>query len=75
MKLRLTNRECQILELLAKGLSPEGISKKLFMERCSVYSFMRSIFIKYGLKANADYDRKILAIRKYLKGKEVENEL
>lgn len=75
MNLRLSDREAQVMELLIKGLSAEGIAKKLYMERSTIYGFIRCVFIKYGLKSNPDYDRKILAIKKYLKNKGVKSDL
>lgn len=72
MRMQLTNRECEVMEYLIQGFSPIGIAKKLYMERSSIYSFIRRIYFKYGLKVNKDYDIKIVAIRKYLKGKKNE---
>lgn len=72
MILKLTERECEIMEYLIKGLSPEGIAKKIYMQRSSVYGLIRNIFMKYGLlQTDINYDRKILAINKYKRQKAI----
>lgn len=65
MRLKLSDRETQIMELLASGLSPAGIAKKMFMEKVSIYGFIRGVYKKYGLKVEKGYDRRILAINKF----------
>lgn len=69
MKLQLTDRECEVMELLCAGCSCNTIAKKLVIERCTVSGHFRNIYKKYGLKNNREWNLQILAIRKYLQNK------
>jgi DNA-binding NarL/FixJ family response regulator len=46
---KLTPREIEVLQLLAKGLSNEDISKKLFLSEGTVRNHVSSIVDKLGV--------------------------
>lgn len=69
MNLRLTDRESEVMELVCSGLSSNGIADRLGLKRSSISSHFRRIYKKYGLKNNAQWNIKMLAVRKYLENK------
>jgi DNA-binding NarL/FixJ family response regulator len=46
---KLTQREIEVLQLLAKGLSNEDISKKMFLSEGTVRNHVSSIVVKLGV--------------------------
>jgi DNA-binding NarL/FixJ family response regulator len=63
----LTERELEVLALMAEGHSNEGICKKLFLSPKTVETHVRHILLKLGIGAAADYHRRVLAVLAYLR--------
>ena len=58
----LSNRESDVLELVADGLSNEGIAKRLFISTKTVESVLSSVFLKLGLaEGGRDGNRRVKA--------------
>ena len=58
----LTDREREVLALMAEGRSNGAISEKLFLSKKTVEAHVRSIFVKLDLAVSADDDRRVLAV-------------
>jgi DNA-binding NarL/FixJ family response regulator len=63
----LTDREREVLELMAEGYSNEGIRLKLFVSTKTVETHVGSIFSKLGLLPAADENRRVLAVLAHLR--------
>jgi len=62
----LTERETQVLRLIAEGMSDKGIASALYVSINTVGTHIRHIFRKLGL-ADSDADnRRVLAVLEYL---------
>ena len=64
----LTERELEVLGLMAEGHSNEGISRKLFLSPKTVETHVRHILGKLGIRETSDYHRRVLAVLTYLRG-------
>ena len=64
----LTERELEVLGLMAEGRSNEGISRKLFLSPKTVETHVRHILGKLGIGETSDYHRRVLAVLAYLRG-------
>jgi DNA-binding NarL/FixJ family response regulator len=64
----LTEREREILALMAEGRSNQAISERLFLSQKTVETHVGSIFAKLGLLPAADDHRRVLAVLMHLKG-------
>ena len=64
----LTDREFEILRLMAEGRSNAGICERVFLSHRTVESHVRSIFRKLGLEDAPDDNRRVLAVLAYLRG-------
>ena len=64
----LTQREREVLALIAEGHSNDGVSKKLFLSPKTVETHVRHILLKLGIGETADYHRRVLAVLAYLRG-------
>jgi DNA-binding NarL/FixJ family response regulator len=64
----LTDREREVLALIAEGHSNEGISKKLFLSPKTVETHVRHILLKLGIGETPDRHRRVLAVLAYLRG-------
>jgi DNA-binding NarL/FixJ family response regulator len=64
----LTDREREVLGLIAEGYSNESICRKLFVSPKTVETHVRHIFLKLGIGETADYHRRVLAVLAHLRG-------
>ncbi|MEU5853581.1 response regulator transcription factor [Saccharopolyspora shandongensis] len=64
---RLTEREREVLSLMAEGRSNAAISQQLFISEGAVSKNIASIFGKLGLETSDDTNRRVLAVLEYLK--------
>ena len=62
----LSDRERELLALMADGLSNGGISRKLYLSPKTVETHVRSIFMKLGLPPEGGSHRRVLAVLMYL---------
>jgi DNA-binding NarL/FixJ family response regulator len=63
----LTDREREILELMAEGRSNAGICDRLYLSPRTVESHVRTIFRKLGLEETHDDHRRVLAVLAFLR--------
>jgi DNA-binding CsgD family transcriptional regulator len=63
----LTDREREVLALIAQGRTDRGISEELFVTRKTVESHIRSILRKLDLPENARKNRRVHAVLAYLR--------
>lgn len=64
----LSERELEVLSLMAEGHSNEGICHKLFLSPKTVETHVRHILLKLGIGETPAYHRRVLAILAYLRG-------
>jgi DNA-binding NarL/FixJ family response regulator len=63
----LTEREREVLSLMAEGRSNRGICSRLYLSPKTVEAHVRHIFIKLGVEQSADDHRRVLAVLTYLR--------
>jgi DNA-binding NarL/FixJ family response regulator len=63
---QLTQRERQVLELMAEGRSNSAIATRLFVSEKAVSKHSTSIFTKLELSPSDDDNRRVLAVLAYL---------
>lgn len=63
----LTEREQEVLALLAEGLSNQGIADRLGVNDRTVETHTARIFAKFGLEASPETHRRVLAVLAYLR--------
>jgi DNA-binding NarL/FixJ family response regulator len=63
---RLTQREREVLELMAEGASNAGIAKRLWVTEGTVEKHVRSILSKLQLAETPDDHRRVLAVLTFL---------
>jgi DNA-binding NarL/FixJ family response regulator len=64
----LTDRELEVLGLMAEGHSNDGISKKLVLSPKTVETHVRHILLKLGIGETTEHHRRVLAVLAYLRG-------
>jgi DNA-binding NarL/FixJ family response regulator len=64
----LTEREREVLGLVAEGLSNRAIATRLFVTERTVEAHVKQIFLKLQLDPNAESHRRVLAVLAYLRG-------
>ncbi|GAA1018006.1 DNA-binding response regulator [Acrocarpospora pleiomorpha] len=64
---RLTQREREVLELMAQGKTNAAISRGLFVTEAAVAKHIGSIFLKLDLTPGGDDHRRVLAVLAYLR--------
>jgi len=62
----LTDREREVLSLIAEGRSNAGVAQELVVSVAAVERHVTSIFDKLGLYQSPDQHRRVLAVLKYL---------
>ena len=63
----LTERERQVLALMAEGRSNQAIGERLFLSPKTVEAHVHSIFTRLGLHAAPDDHRRVLAVLAFLR--------
>ena len=63
----LTDRERQVLALMAEGWSNQGIRQKLFLSGKTVETHIGAIFAKLGLLQADDEHRRVRAVLAYVR--------
>lgn len=62
----LTDREAQVLALMAEGRSNAGICEELYLSESAVTKHINAIFTKLGIPPTSSANRRVLAVLKYL---------
>ncbi|WP_366246658.1 response regulator transcription factor [Cellulosimicrobium cellulans] len=65
---RLTPREREVLERMARGLTNAGIGAALHLSQSAVEKHVNAIFAKLDLPTTREYSRRLLAVLRYLDG-------
>ncbi len=65
---RLTDREREVLGLMAEGRSNAAIAARLFVTEKAISKHTNSIFAKLDLPVSEDDNRRVLAVLTYLQG-------
>jgi DNA-binding NarL/FixJ family response regulator len=63
----LTEREWEILSMMAEGRSNHGIAERLFLSERTIESHVTNVFRKLGLNDTPDDHRRVLAVIAYLR--------
>ena len=63
----LTDRERDVLRLMAEGRSNRSICDQLYVSPKTVETHIRNVFIKLGLGPTVDDDRRVMAVLRYLR--------
>jgi DNA-binding NarL/FixJ family response regulator len=71
----LTEREREVLALMAEGRSNRAICDQLYLSGKTVETHIRNVFSKLGLGMDADDDRRVMAVLRYLKAGGLTDEL
>ncbi len=63
----LTERERQVLEQIAEGLSNQAVAEEMQITLRSVEKYVSSVFTKLGLPATGNEHRRVLAVLRFLR--------
>jgi DNA-binding NarL/FixJ family response regulator len=63
----LTEREREVLAVMAEGRSNQAICQRLYLSPKTVEAYVRSVFTKLGLHPGADDNRRVLAVLAFLR--------
>ena len=63
----LTDREREVLTLIAEGHSNHAICQRLFLSPKTVEAHIRQIFLKLGLRESPEQHRRVLAVLTFLR--------
>ncbi|TWP50682.1 response regulator transcription factor [Lentzea tibetensis] len=63
----LSEREREVLSVMAEGRSNQGICERLFLSPKTVEAYVGSVFTKLGLHQGPDDNRRVLAVLAYLR--------
>jgi DNA-binding NarL/FixJ family response regulator len=63
----LTDREREVLALMAQGLTNAALAKELFVSRKTIEGYVRSVFTKLGLAPGEREHRRVLAVLQFLR--------
>lgn len=63
----LSDREREVLGLIAEGRSNQAISQRLFVSPKTTEAHVRQILLKLGLRESSDDHRRVLAVLTYLR--------
>jgi DNA-binding NarL/FixJ family response regulator len=63
----LTEREREVLALVAEGRSNGAIGEQLFLSRKTVDSYVSQVFTKLDLRESPEQNRRVLAVLTYLR--------
>ena len=66
----LSEREREVLSLMAEGLTNSGIARRLVLTERTVEGHVRSVLMKLDLPASEDAHRRVLAVIAYLRAAE-----
>jgi DNA-binding NarL/FixJ family response regulator len=64
----LTDREREVLSMMAQGRSNLAICDQLHLSPKTVEAYVRAVFTKLGLHQGADDNRRVLAVLAFLRG-------
>ena len=65
----LSNREREVLALMAEGHSNAGVGRKLWVTEGTVEKHVHSILAKLGLPETDDHHRRVLAVLRFLEAR------
>jgi DNA-binding NarL/FixJ family response regulator len=63
---RLTDREREVLALMAEGRSNKAVAERLFVTEHTVEKHVKSIFATLSLSQSPDDHRRVIAVLTYL---------
>ncbi len=64
---RLTDRERDVVKLMAEGRSNAGIASELFLHTKTIEHYIASAFAKLGLQDSSEDNRRVLAVLTWLR--------
>ncbi|MGI9031872.1 MAG: LuxR C-terminal-related transcriptional regulator [Ilumatobacteraceae bacterium] len=69
---QLSNREVEVLALLAEGLSNRAIAERLVINERTIETHINQIFVKLGLETSPETHRRVLAVLTFLRSASAE---